>query len=99
MDDGGLIWEQLKASTHSPEPDVRVKAHLPEFPAAAARTRRVVAEHVDHVVETSREDVHAAELVPDRLEDLQVETREGRTEGGGQRCSAYLGEDGGVVVF
>lgn len=43
-----------------------------------------MAEHVDDVVETSPEDVHAAELVPDRLEYLQVETHDGRTEDRGR---------------
>lgn len=47
-----------------------MKAHVPEFPAVAAGTCGVVTEDVDHVVETSWEHVHAAELVPDRRENL-----------------------------
>lgn len=55
-----------------------MKAHVPGFDAAAVGTRWVVTEHVDDVVEMSCEHVHAAEPVPQRLEDLQTEIQDRR---------------------
>lgn len=60
-----------RSRTRSPESNICVKAHFPEFLAVALRARWIVTEDVDDVVETSRERVQTAELVPGRLQHLR----------------------------
>lgn len=80
-----------------------MEAHVPHLRAVAVGACWSVTEHVDHVVETSREHVHTAELVPDRLENLQMEIsseKNGRIEASSVRAeNPCLGEDGSIVVF
>lgn len=60
------------SQTRSPESNICVEAHFPEFLAVALRTRWIVTEDIDDVVETSRERVQTAELVPGRLQHLRA---------------------------